>query len=65
MTLRELACKIEDYGTDPVVLVERQDGKNLDCGKPGDVARRSGGMQVESFIATACGELRVFVSMPE
>lgn len=63
MKVRSLVKKIADFGTDPYVFIQ-ENGKQLGCGKPDEVERRYGDMRVENFIATACGEFRIYVSQP-
>lgn len=60
MKVKELAGKVNDFGTNPYIYIQRG-GSILGGGKPDEVSENFGGLTVNSFIAANCGQIKIYV----
>lgn len=60
MKVKELAGKVNDFGTHPHIYIQRG-GSIIGGGNPDDVSEKFGELRVNSFIAAGCGEIKIYV----
>lgn len=60
MKVKALVNKVADFGTHPYIYIKRC-SNIIGEGKPDDISKNFGELTVNTFIATNCGKIMVFV----
>lgn len=60
MKVKEFVNKIGDFGTKPYIYIQKK-GSIIGDGKPDEIYKQFGEMEVCSFIAANRGQIKIFI----